>query len=733
MKFENIYKETEENLRLALLSMWAPGSHPMRHAIENLFKEEPLLAEPVFQSMFGWKATTDPNWRNYLNPDVISKLEIGQKYLPYSHQSESWKKLMEGKSIVVTSGTGSGKTECFMYPVLSDLYEQPKSNAIQAIFLYPLNDLMEDQKSRLASFCEKTDLKFAVYNGNTPDFRESGADGEHSKKEVVTRECIRDNNGEGTRPQILLSNPSMLEYILVRKSDQKMLQESAGKLRWIIIDEAHSYSGSSAIELAYQIKRILDAFGVMANECRLACTSATIGGQEGETSLIDYISMVTGQDKSNIAIIDGERLVPAIERNELENALTEKHIYISADKLIALRNKINTVAGMSLRQIWDWFGPQEDYSPLRALNLIDRLCELKAGGKVVMPLRAHFFMRAITGLYACANENCQGASGTPYGHLTTYKAAVCPDCGKPLLELVQCKRCNSFVLMGVSDAQTHVVTPYEDGFNHDDYFAINNDDDIYDAAELERADRPDVFYLLPYDKEKTYAHMDRANVSTMDFVHTEASTKLELMVNKSGHWIEYRAEQKSYCPTCGRLAKGKELNFNHFRIPINFINQTISPVFLKECAPADHSWGKYIAFTDSRQGIAISAKTFNIEVERRIARKKVMEDLAKPTASAATPLLTRAYLVGMGLDETQINAILSKFETPVATDKRLTLKDTADLIYYDGLFNHISSNYDTGDKGAYKASLIRSFIGRRSLYEKGVVHTCHCKMILTRN
>ena len=52
MKFENIYKETEENLRLALLSMWAPGSHPMRPAIEKLFKEEPLLAEPVFQSMF---------------------------------------------------------------------------------------------------------------------------------------------------------------------------------------------------------------------------------------------------------------------------------------------------------------------------------------------------------------------------------------------------------------------------------------------------------------------------------------------------------------------------------------------------------------------------------------------------------------------------------------------------------------------------------------------------------
>lgn len=719
MKFENIYKETEENLRLALLSMWAPGSHPMRPAIEKLFLEEPLLAEPVFQSMFGWKTTTDSNWSSYLNADIISKLDIGKKYLPYSHQSESWKKLKEGKSIVVTSGTGSGKTECFMYPVLSDLYEQPKTNAIQAIFLYPLNALMEDQKSRLANFCEKTDLKFAVYNGNTPDFKESGADGEHSPNEVVTRELIRDNKGNGTRPQILLSNPSMLEYILVRKSDQKMLQESAGKLRWIIIDEAHSYSGSAAVELAYQIKRILDAFDVQANEVRFACTSATIGGQEGVESLIDYISMVTGQDKSQIAVIDGERLVPAIDRNDLENALAEKHIRVSADKLISLRNKINTTAGMSLRQIWDWFGPQEYYSPLGALNLIDRLCELKVGGKTAMSLRAHFFMRAITGLYACANENCHGSSGTPYGHLTTYKSAVCPDCGKPLLELVQCKRCNSFVLMGVSDAQTHVVTPYEDGFNHDDYFAINSDEDIDDSSESERADRPDVFYLLPYDREKNYTHMEKANVSTMDLVHTEASTKLELMVNKSGHWIEYRDGQKTYCPICGRLAKGKKLNFNYFRIPINFINQTVSPVFLKECAPADYSWGKYIAFTDSRQGTAISAKTFNIEVERRIARKKVMEELAKSTASAASATVDINALKAQGFTDAMIQTILGALSTNTGKGKTLTLGETADLICYDRLFDHIS-NLENGDKRAYKASLIRSFIGRRQLYEKGI-------------
>ena len=259
MKFENIYKETEENVRLALLSLWAPGKRPMRPAIEELFNREKILAEPVFQSTFGWEPVDDESWREAFTPTFIEKLKIGKKYKPYKHQAQSWKSLAKGKSIVVTSGTGSGKTECFMYPVLNDLCQQGNVNAIEAIFLYPLNALMEDQKERLSEYCQATGLKFAVYNGDTPEYRADGRD-DLLPCEVATRNDIRDEKNEGKRPQILLSNPSMLEYILVRQKDQVMLQQSAGKLRWIVIDEAHSYSGSSAVELAYQIKRILEAF-----------------------------------------------------------------------------------------------------------------------------------------------------------------------------------------------------------------------------------------------------------------------------------------------------------------------------------------------------------------------------------------------------------------------------------------------------------------------------------------
>ena len=716
MKFENIYKETEENMRLALLSLWAPGNHPMRPAINELFDREPLLAEPVFQSTFGWEPTPDDSWKNALNPTVISKLGIGGKYPPYKHQAESWKTLAEGKSIVVTSGTGSGKTECFMYPVLSDLYEQGRTNAIEAIFLYPLNALMEDQKKRLSEYCQATGLHFAVYNGDTPEYRADGRD-EILPNEVVTRDDIRDPKNQGTRPEILLTNPSMLEYILVRQKDQQMLQESAGKLRWIVIDEAHSYSGSAAVELAYQIKRILEAFGKTPEQVRFACTSATIGGEDGTQSLAEFISTVTGQPVEQIKVIGGHRLVRPLDKNQLDSDLRANNLP-SVDKVLSLRDKINNVSGMTLQQMWEWLCPETAFDRtnlLPALQLLDKLCEMSQGSTPILSLRAHYFMRAISGLYACANENCNGVNPAipMYGHLTTYKASVCPKCGVPLLEIVQCKRCGGFVLMGCSDSQTHKIFPCEDGTNRDDYFAIDLTPEQEEEDEMVSSGRPDTFFLMPYEKEKFFNPVDKAHYGTMNIVHGIAGTILDVHADNGGKWVEVRKDDgHSYCPGCGKLAQGKRLNLKHFRIPINFINQTISPVFLRECAPEGRSWGKYIAFTDSRQGTAISAKTFNINVERNQSNENILERLAQ--IQTISPLDAFPEAVRNSFTAEQIAIILAN--APSSPDG-VSLYDISEAIYNQAMFEHLSNNDGAKNKNAYKAALIRGIIGRRPAYE----------------
>lgn len=717
MKFENIYRETDENMRLALLSLWAPGNHPMRAALEELFDREPLLAELVFQSTFGWETVQDDSWKKYLNSTIIDKLGIGAEYPPYKHQAESWKALKDGKSIVVTSGTGSGKTECFMYPVLSDLYEQGRTNGIKAIFLYPLNALMEDQKKRLSDYCQATGLHFAVYNGDTPEYRE---DGRNTKlpNEIATRDEIRDTKHAGTRPEILLTNPSMLEYILVRQKDQQMLQESAGQLRWIVIDEAHSYSGSAAVELAYQIKRILEAFGKKAEDVRFACTSATIGGEEGTQSLADFISTITGQPAENIHVIGGNRLVRSLDVQQLEADLKSRNLP-SAEKVLSLRKKINEVAGMTLQQMWEWLCPDMPFTQgkiLSALRLLDELCEIKQGKNPVLSLRAHFFMRAISGLYACANETCSGSNETLpiYGHLTTYKASVCSCCSAPLLEIVQCKRCGGFVLMGCSDSQTHMISPCEDGTNRDDYFAIDPPSEQEEEDELISSGTPDTFFLLPYEKDKFFNPVGKAHTGTMNIVQSSKGCLLDVHVGNDGKWVEVRKDDgHSYCPSCGRLAQGKRLNLKHFRIPINFINQTIAPVFLRECAPEGRSWGKYIAFTDSRQGTAISAKTFNIDVERTQSRERMLQELVSVADTGGTGINFDAI---PGLTAEQKAIILTQMKG--SQQGGLSLAKIADCIYDSILFEHIAGKGKGEDKKAYKAALIRQNIGRKPLFEK---------------
>lgn len=714
MKFENIYKETEENIRLALLSLWTPGNHPMRPAIEELFDREPLLAEPVFQSTFGWEPSPNEDWRNAINHYAFEMIEqmrrekaeqegkVFRPFSPFKHQAESWEMLAKNNSIVVTSGTGSGKTECFMYPVVSDLYEQGvEQNAIEAIFLYPLNALMEDQKERLSDFCNATGLRFAVYNGDTPEYHEGG---DLYPCEIGSRDRIRDNNENGTRPQILLTNPSMLEYILVRQKDQNMLQQSAGRLRWIVIDEAHSYSGSAAVELAYQIKRILDAFGVAPNDVRFACTSATIGGESGETSLTEFISNITGQPIDHIKVIGGNRLVQPINQDSLEQELQANNLP-SAERVISLRNKINEVSGMSLQQIWEWLKPDEAFNKeqiLPALHLLDQLCEMYQDGKPVLSLRAHFFMRSINGIYACANEQCHGHNKTIplYGYLTTYNASVCPHCGAPLLDLVQCNHCKDFILMGDSDNQTHKIAPCEEENYIEDFFSINNnDEDEYDE-ELITAEHPDRFFILPYIRDRFFSPLSNAHVTTFNIVHSLQGTTLNVSEEDNGKWVEVRVNnERSYCPDCGSLAEGKRLNFNRFRTPISFINQTIAPVFLQESASNGHSWGKYIAFTDSRQGTAISAKTFNINSERNQGYKNIIHALATYNPLAGIPEEYHAIILeNLGLNQNNLN-----------------LNQLYNSIFDERIFQHITGGQNEQDY--YKSAVARYIIGQRPIYK----------------
>ena len=183
MNFSELYKNNRSSVERALVAMWCGESHndsqrayqkQMKKLIGELFA--PKNAVPVVQCMNSYEAV------HSVSAETAKSLVGGLwrfPYSPYEHQYKCWDALLnktieiggeqKPMSVVVTTGTGSGKTECFMMPLVHDLKQHAMPDEIQALFLYPLNALMEDQKERLEDLLAGTSLTYTVYNGDLPE------------------------------------------------------------------------------------------------------------------------------------------------------------------------------------------------------------------------------------------------------------------------------------------------------------------------------------------------------------------------------------------------------------------------------------------------------------------------------------------------------------------------------------------------------------------------------------
>lgn len=703
MNFKNIYSNSESRLEECLLSLWVPGSHPMRKAIKELFKREPYIGEPHFQSAFGWEQiSTAINWKTGFEPTVADMMErIGtdnykRPWLPYTHQKQSWELLNNttpgnAQSIVVTSGTGSGKTECFLYPVLNDMYKH-KGEGVQAIFMYPLNALANDQKGRIEKCCKQLGIQFACYNGNT---KHSGKY-DPNATEILSRSAIREH-----RPDLLLTNPSMLEYIMVRDDDQTIMKpnnanQPTSSLRWIIIDEAHTYTGSAAVELKYEIKRVIEAFGAKMEDIHFACTSATIG--KNPAALQQFIHELTGQDINRIHIIGGQRKVPQLSVNEIDFLLQQNNITITdANSVKTLRDKINQESFLSTQEIWEILFPHTAYSIdkiSQLLDLVDQLCDISwMNGPVkefLLMMRGHFFMREPEGLYVCLDPKCPHHSDSPMGYITSMDSQTCPHCGSPLFELCQCRSCHEFLYMAEMDTASHelraIRTSEKEDFESD--FSSDDDDNNNTGANNNSGVASAIInYKAGISASQNQNHKHLIEIThDLDF----SGSKVKRVDSKTGEYITYVNQQRTeFCSHCAHLTSDNRIS--GFHLPMETLKQLVSPVLLSESTPnAGQFWGKYISFTDSRQKTAISAKRININVERDYALAKILEKLTEEHIS---------------------KGVIQPVE--VAQFK--------DIIWSKDIFDHIAT--DSSTEESYKAAVLRNTIGRRLLNASGSLET----------
>ncbi len=223
----------------------------------------------------------------------------------FRHQELALEAGRAGRSLVVTTGTGSGKTEAFLLPVLDGILRRKAEGitGLQAILLYPMNALANDQLERLRRLLRGSglDLSFALYTGDSEAASQNLRE-EPAETERLTRAAIRKSP-----PDLLLTNYKQLEFLLVRRDDRHLFTRS---LRYLVLDEIHSYRGALATEIACLIRRLNAHAGLGPGGLVSVGTSATIAaGPDRAESLARFATALFGTPVSADDII-GERFAP---------------------------------------------------------------------------------------------------------------------------------------------------------------------------------------------------------------------------------------------------------------------------------------------------------------------------------------------------------------------------------------------------------------------------------------
>lgn len=674
---------------LSILSITNPNLR--KHLTEAMNaecgKEGSFLASPLFEQTFGWAETSLTMQQlateeRLLSKEIVASLdrEANGRYRfdanlkPFTHQLASWRSLIEKKhSVVVTSGTGSGKTECFMVPVLDDLYQEYRDKGkkpligVRALFLYPLNALINSQRERLNAWTQSFGggIRYCLYNGNTEE--------SHSKvrtmqaqnvNEILSREMMREQPAP-----ILVTNGTMLEYMMVRQVDEPIVRISREQksLRWIVLDEAHTYVGSQAAELALQLRRVMTAFGVTPDEVRFVATSATIAGVEATDQLKQFLSDLSGVPTTQIDVWDGSRVIPelvqsqsvsvSIEELEAIPEFNEKDPEVNPERYQALLHSpqartlrhliVSNSKQLKLSEIVSLMNKQGGWSLSsdEVLNWLDLCSGTKPSDKepAFLKLRGHFFQRTTHGLWACFDENCSAKQGTPlqenwpFGYVYVNQRQTCA-CGSPVFELASCNDCNEPHLLardkGVNgDKLDQWESSSGDEFSLQVEGPTEDEEDKDDSNNEAFSSSIKVPVILCSNRNVAggYRSVEFDKASNSFFTNTG-----------EGQYIGLN-DQEAICSksTCGYKGFQGSFPFRRAMLGGPFYVASVVPTVLEYCPDFSDTESKIehgsqslpgkgrrlITFTDSRQGTARMAVRMQQEAERNRLRGLVIEVL----------------------------------------------------------------------------------------------------------
>ena len=254
-------------------------------------------------------------------PEEVEQIELDIKpsFAPHKHQLKAFERLHthnhhQPEPTLLTTGTGSGKTECFLYPILDYCYQQnkyAKKRGVKVIIMYPMNALAQDQAKRLAETIWKDErLKgrieagLFIGEGQNPAKYPTVMGPDHI---IENRKAIIDS-----QPDIILTNFKMLDFALMKQELQSIWKgnlDGESQLRFLVLDELHTYDGAQGTDVANLIRRLKLKLQLEEGMLCPIGTSATIGNKEGsKEQLCSYASDVFGEDFQLDSVIGEDRI-----------------------------------------------------------------------------------------------------------------------------------------------------------------------------------------------------------------------------------------------------------------------------------------------------------------------------------------------------------------------------------------------------------------------------------------
>lgn len=510
---------------------------------------------------------------------------------PYRHQSEAIdRSLIQGKNLVVMTGTGSGKTEAFLLPILGKLAREAKSNsqafdeqaAMRALILYPMNALVNDQLGRLRSLFSDPRVtgrfkswagrppRFARYTSRTPyagirtsekdsqklagfeafyvSLQRRAEDGEPEEKaeaqgllrELKERgkwpakpdlaswfgqkgtrwqdgktgkflravmlpddsELLTRHEVQASPPDLLVTNYSMLEYMLMRPIERSIFDSTREWLKknptenfLIVLDEAHLYRGAAGAEVGLLLRRLRDRLAVTADRFQVICATASFkdakyapkfGAQisgasattfipiQGDLDLRPHSAVGSTHDAEILARIDlvkyydaktdGERTEVIRPLLEYLNVKPEASTEISLYEALADFAPMGLLINSTMKKARPVASLGSDIFPTVPTPIADAaVTVLMALGSMarqdpkspgLLPCRIHNFFRGLPGLWVCMDHECselaEHARDGICGKMYSQPREFC-DCNARVLEFYTCRNCGSAYARAYTD------------------------------------------------------------------------------------------------------------------------------------------------------------------------------------------------------------------------------------------------------------------------------------------